>query len=290
MRGGTWILAAAWLLAPALAHAESAAIPAGLVALDSPEGEKRLASSHARRDFFKLSETFVTQKEQSLCPVASAVMVLNALAIEAPATPSWGPYKTFTQDNLFNDRARELGVARGGLQLEQLKALLETYPVEATAVHASDTTLDAFRTAISQDFADPTGFVIVNFLRSALGQEPNGPIEAKLAGHFSPIAAYDEATDSVLMMDVARYKYPPLWIPTSELFDAMNTTDVDSGKTRGFLLVRAAKNASPALPVDHPRSRLLMFAIFAPLTIFGLGALCGSWITRRRARGKPKLA
>lgn len=289
MRRGAWLMVAALTALPTVAKAQ-AAIPSGLVPLDSEEGEKRLVSSHARRDFFKLSESFVTQKEQSLCPVASGVMVLNALAIQPPAAPEWAPYKTFTQDNVFNDRARELGVARGGLQLEQLKALLETYPVEATAVHASDTTLEAFRTTIAQNFADPSDFIIVNFLRSGLDEDPKGPIEAKIAGHFSPIAAYDEASDSVLMLDVARYKYPPLWIPTAQLFAAMNTTDIDSGKTRGYLVVRAAKDAVPPTTVNHPRSRILMVAIFAPFAIFIVGALFGSWTARWRARKKTKSA
>ena len=290
MRRGAWIIVAALSAWPALARAEMAAIPPGLVPLDSDEGEKRLVSSHARRDFFKLSETFVTQKEQSLCPVASGVMVLNALAIQAPASPAWAPYKTFTQDNFFNDRARELGVARGGLQLDQLKELLETYPVDATAVHASDTNVDAFRKTIASDLADPSNFIIVNFLRSGLDEDPKGPVDAKVAGHFSPIGAYDEATDSVLMLDVARYKYPPLWIPTAELFAAMNTVDVDSGKTRGYLLVRAGTDSVRAAVVDHPRSRLLTVLIVAPVTIFGFGMVLGSWLTRWRAQKKKKSA
>ena len=30
-------------------------------------------------------------------------------------------------------------------------------------------------------------------------------------GHFSPVAGYHAGTDSVLVLDVARFKYPPYW-------------------------------------------------------------------------------
>ena len=63
----------------------------------------------------------------------------------------------------------------------------------------------------------------------------------------------------------------------------MNTLDVDSGKTRGYLLVRAAKGAAPAQPVAH-RSRLLIFAIVAPLFLLSLGAYLGAWMQRRALR------
>ena len=73
-------------------------------------------------------------------------------------------------------------------------------------------------------------FVIVNYLRKAIGQEKGG--------HISPLAAFDAESDRFLILDVARYKYPPVWVKTAELFAAMNTTDSDNeNKTRGYVLV-----------------------------------------------------
>lgn len=43
------------------------------------------------------------------------------------------------------------------------------------------------------------GYIFVNFLRSALGEQGSG--------HMSPLAAYDKKTDRFLMLDVARYRY-----------------------------------------------------------------------------------
>ena len=67
-------------------------------------------------------------------------------------------------------------------------------------------------------------------MRKALGEERGG--------HISPLGAYDEKADRFLILDVARYKYPPVWVKTSDLFDAMNTTDAgNDNKTRGYVLV-----------------------------------------------------
>jgi glutathione gamma-glutamylcysteinyltransferase len=35
------------------------------------------------------------------------------------------------------------------------------------------------------------------------------------------VRGYDEETDSILIMDVARFKYPPHWVPLTDLTDAM---------------------------------------------------------------------
>ena len=37
-------------------------------------------------------------------------------------------------------------------------------------------------------------------------------LHQKGSGHFSPLAAYHEAEDRFLLMDVARYKAPPCWV------------------------------------------------------------------------------
>jgi len=71
-------------------------------------------------------------------------------------------------------------------------------------------------------------FLCINIDRSLYG---------KKGGHFSPLAAYDQKTDRFLMMDVARYRYPPVWIKTNDLFKAMDTLDTSSHKTRGFAVV-----------------------------------------------------
>jgi hypothetical protein len=223
-------------------RAETLPLPVDLTDLNSEEGEKYLLESHALKAFFPLSSNFVTQKTQSYCGVASTVMVLNALGAPAPTTPEYQPYHTFTQDNLLDDATdailpREV-VARQGMTLDQLGGLVALHhPVAVEVRHADDGGLEAFRAAARDYLAAKDRFVIVNYLRKTIGQE--------VGGHISPLAAYDGETDRFLILDVARYKYPPVWVKTVDLFAAMNTPDFSNGgKTRGYVLV--AKSEAPA--------------------------------------------
>jgi len=217
--------------------AQTLPLPQNLINFNSAEGEKLLINSHALQDYFPLSMQFVTQKNQAYCGVASSIMVLNALSIPAPEAPEYGSYHLFTQDNFFNAQTQKVVapevVARKGMTLEQLGKLLESYAVKADVHHAGDTTLDEFRSLVVKNLQEPGNFVLVNYLRKAIGQETGG--------HISPVAAYNKETDRFLILDVSRYKYPPVWVKASELWQAMATVDSSSGKTRGFVLVSAAK-------------------------------------------------
>lgn len=214
-------------------RAQTLPVPQNLINLNSPEGEKLLMESKAIKDYFPLSIQFVTQKNQAYCGVASSIMVLNSLSIPAPEAPEFGSYHIFTQDNFFNAQTQQViapeVVARQGMTLEQLGKLLETYPVKAEVHHGGDVTLEEFRTLVSKNLQEPGNFVLVNYLRKTIGQETGG--------HISPVAAYNQETDRFLILDVSRYKYPPVWVKAEELWQAMATVDSTSGKTRGFVLV-----------------------------------------------------
>jgi hypothetical protein len=95
--------------------------------------------------------------------------------------------------------------------------------------HAATANIEDFRKVTAANLKQKGNFVIVNYLRKEINQERGG--------HISPIAAYNEETDRFLIMDVSRYKYPPVWVKTADLWKAMNTVDSVSGKTRGFVLV-----------------------------------------------------
>jgi hypothetical protein len=209
-------------------------IAKNLINFNSAEGEKLLIESQARQDYFPLSLYFVTQDNLAFCGVASMVMVLNALAIPAPEVPELRNYRFFTQENIFiNPKTQQIAtaetVARHGMTLDQLSQLLASYPVRTIVYYGSDVRLDQFRTLIVKNLQEPNNFVIVNYLRKTISQEGGG--------HISPVAAYDEATDRFLILDVSRYKYPPIWVKAAELWAAIATIDPASNKTRGFVLV-----------------------------------------------------
>lgn len=238
-----WYLRVALLLlvvSTGHASAETLPLPDGLIGAATDGGEALLVGAEARQAYFPLAENFITQKNQAYCGVASMVMVLNASGVPAPPVPEYEPYHTFTQDNLLDERtdaivSRET-ILKQGMTLDELGGVLATQPLAVTVKHAGDTSLDDFRAMAREHLDRPGHFVIVNYLRKAMRQE--------VGGHISPLAAYDADTDRFLILDVARYKYPPVWVKAGDLFAAMNTPDASNGdRTRGFVLV--AKPASP---------------------------------------------
>ncbi|MBW4610042.1 MAG: phytochelatin synthase family protein [Hassallia sp. WJT32-NPBG1] len=205
-----------------------------LIGFNSDEGEKLLIDSKSREDFFPLSTQFVTQNNQAYCGVASIVMVLNSLGIPAPEVPQYKPYRVFTQENFFsNEKTKKVlpaeVVSQKGMTLDQIGGLLASYNVKVNVYHAGDTSIEKFRSLAAENLKQPGNFILINYLRKEIGQEKGG--------HISPLAAYNEQTDRFLILDVSRYKYPPVWVRAADLWKAMATTDSESGKTRGFVFV-----------------------------------------------------
>ncbi|MEA5597707.1 phytochelatin synthase family protein [Rivularia sp. UHCC 0363] len=214
--------------------AQTLPLTSNLIGFNSDEGEKLLIESKSREDFFPLSMQFVTQINQAYCGVASIVMVLNSLGIEAPESTQYKPYRVFTQENFFNNKATQQVissevVSRQGMTLEQMGKLINSYGAITKVYHASNTNIDEFRLIAAENLNQKQNFVIVNYLRRDIGQEKGG--------HISPIAAYNAQNDRFLILDVSRYKYQPVWVKTADLWKAMNTRDSTSTKSRGFVLV-----------------------------------------------------
>jgi hypothetical protein len=215
--------------------ADTLPLTPNLIDLASKQGEELLLDAEARAAFLPLTAQFVTQKNQAYCGVASLVMVMNALRVPAPSTPEFEPYKTFTQDNFLNDQTEKIlpreVLAKQGMTLDQIGAIARTYPVTVEVHHAGDSNIEEFRSLALDYLGRKDHYVVINYLRRAIGQETGG--------HISPLAAYDADTDRFLVLDVSRYKYPPVWVSTADLFAAMNTQDsVNENRTRGFVLLR----------------------------------------------------
>jgi hypothetical protein len=229
-------------------------LPSRLVSVLTPEGQARLRSCDMCASYPWLAASFDTQITQAFCGVASSVMVLNASGAPKPLSVPYAPYRYFTQCNIFNDRARTRldldRVADEGLTLAQAQWLLNAQDgVRATCFHAGprdggrpneavpscDAVEDAaqFREAAGAGLGARDRFVLVNYARATMSDDGRG------GGHFSPLAAYHEGTDSFLVMDVARYKYPPFWVDADLLWRAMATTDTVSDRHRGYIVIDA---------------------------------------------------
>ena len=228
--GGTGGAACPGLSAP-IATAE-----ARVVTLESADGRALLARNVSDADLGPLLEHFESQQHRAHCGVASSVIALNALGVAAGAPENLAPYRYHTQATFF-DRA-EVGavvsaeqVSNQGMTLDQLGGLLDASGAEAHVSHGGDLSLDDFRSLLRANVERAGDLVLVNYHRTGVGQQGGG--------HISPVAAFDEVSDRALVLDVARYRYPPVWVPTPMLFEATRGTDSDSGLTRGVVEVRA---------------------------------------------------
>lgn len=201
-------------------------LPENLIALESPAGRKLLAESEFVADYGQLTANFVIQSRPAYCGVASSVIALNALRNMEPR---------LDQSTFFTNAARQikdpLRVSLTGMSLRQLGELLRAHGAEASVVYASDTDIETFRSIAQRNLMTDGDFVLVNYQRAELEQ-----VEM---GHISPLAAYHAETDRFLVLDVAAYKYPPVWVSTKELWDAMNSPlGESSSRTRGFVVIR----------------------------------------------------
>ena len=196
-------------------------LPEGTVALGSDAGERLAETSRYRADLAALREAFAPQIYRSYCGVATSATVLRALG------------RDIRQASFFE--TRRAGAVAGwdvffsGLTLPELAEVLEARGLEVEVRHASDVSVETFRREAEENLSTPGDYLLVNYLRRAAGQAGGG--------HISPVAAYHAEGDRMLVLETARYKYPPFWMSTERLFDAMATTDGASGLMRGYLVV-----------------------------------------------------
>jgi len=200
---------------------------------DSAPGKALRARMPTDADYWQLIPNFAVQMTQSYCAVASAVTVLNAMPITKPVDPTYAPYAYFTQSNFFTaDVARIISpqtVLAMGMTREEMAEVLSRHGVTAKSI-AGDTLDDnSLRTLLKQALGDDGQYVLANYLRAILGQVGGG--------HWSVLAAYDAQSDSVLILDVAKYKYSPAWVGIGTLRQAIATIDTTSNKARGLVVV-----------------------------------------------------
>ena len=187
--------------------------------------------------YFPLSEQFHTQAEPTYCGISSLVMVLNALEID-PKRLWKGVWRWFSED--MADCCQQLSIIdKQGITLDGLAELARCNGLHAQAVHANANadSLASFRRyliRVMSAAANVEAFreaVLVSYSRAILGQTGDG--------HFSPIGGYHPSRDLVLLLDVARFKYPPHWVPLSELWRAMQAIDAENGMPRGYLELKS---------------------------------------------------
>lgn len=251
----------AFALLGVLAGAPARAGGPELVAFASEEGMARLARAGARQDFATLANHFEAQYNNVFCGPATATVVLNALSAGRPTAPRdtrrFAPGDTkhlpagadislprFTQDIVIERGAKTRSQVLGepmpvggrlindfGYQLAQLEEMLRANGARVRRVVVDDARPEAaVRADLVDNLARGGDYVVVNYVRRAVGQQGGG--------HFSPLGAYDAASDSFLLLDVNPTAAGWVWIPAPVLIGAMRT--FDTLEHRGYLLVAPA--------------------------------------------------
>ena len=249
------------MVSPLEGHATSRAVSqsAALVEWESGESVERLSRSSHKTDFFPLSNHFISQDNSIFCGPVSSAIVLNALRLGkrgglprdrrsiAKDEMGWLPqgadpfYGKYTPNNVLNDRTKTRLEVLGtpilidgepksdfGLQLRQLAQVLRSHGLEVvTRVVDDGADAAAIRREIAANLASGDDYVLVNYARRSLGQEGGG--------HISPLGAYDEHSDSFLIMDVNPNRASWVWVGSDDLIAAMRT--FDTVENRGYLLV-----------------------------------------------------
>lgn len=215
-------------------------LPPSVIALSSEEGRllfKEALAEGGMEGYFPLAEQMHTQAEPSYCGLGSLVVVLNALAID-PGRLWKGPWRWFGEELL--DCCSPLDeVRKEGITLNRLACLARCNGARVKTFPAGETTIAELRYHVRAASSAPSGVhVIAAYSRAALGQTGDG--------HYSPIGGYHRGRDSALILDVARFKYPPHWVPLELLWEAMQRHDASTGRPRGFFVMTCGEGA-PAL-------------------------------------------
>ena len=114
-------------------------------------------------------------------------------------------YPYFYQDNILKTSEPQVltaqQVADWGLGLDDIVGILNAHVgVEAEALYTDPNTvsLDQFRQSIADAMAENDTYLIANFDRYEFMGEGGG--------HHSPLGAFCAESDTVLVLDVARYR------------------------------------------------------------------------------------
>jgi hypothetical protein len=200
--------------------------------------------NHPAPAYWALAPFLIHQHTDSSCSLATAVMLLNGMrAIDG--TGRMGRY--FSERGLIEaiddpEWLKEITPPDGnGISFlalaEKLRRILPLYDlahwsVDAQAVHGAGAEAMAFRAELSAMEREGDRLLAANYhLATTYGDQWD-------IGHFSPIGAYDAATDRVLLLDVWKADYEPSWVDLGRLMQGMATISPITDNVRGYLTVR----------------------------------------------------
>ncbi|XAR61074.1 Glutathione gamma-glutamylcysteinyltransferase [Bertholletia excelsa] len=238
--------------------------------MDLPQLFVEAIQNGTMEGFFKLISYFQTQSEPAYCGLTSLAMVLNALAID-PGRKWKGPWRWFDESMLDCCEPLEK-VKAEGISFGKLVCLAHCAGAKVDAFRTNQSSINDFRKYVKACSTSDDCHVISSYHRGKFNNQIKWMQKQGLdfisyhqnegsyskhinlnrafvktgTGHFSPIGGYHAGKDMALILDVARFKYPPHWVPLTLLWEAMDTIDESSGFCRGFMLISKLHRA-PAL-------------------------------------------
>jgi glutathione gamma-glutamylcysteinyltransferase len=220
-------------------------LPDSLISLSSKNGKiifSEALASGGMESYFSLAEQFVTQSEPSYCALSSLAMVLNALNFDPKKVWKgawrWVSEETLQCETQICGHSLEK-VGKFGMNFDEFESLARCHGIRIRAYKNNEINLknecnrdlNEFRsyveTVCGSDKSE--SFIVANFSRQVLGQTGDG--------HFSPLGGYHKGKDLVLIMDVARFKYPPYWVPLEVLWESMAVHDISTKSSRGYFIL-----------------------------------------------------
>ena len=222
---------------------------------NSEEGLKRLQRSEFKSDFYQLVNFYQPQENPLFCSIATATMIRNAFEYGNILSQKEGEvlkpdggtisYPLYSQKDFFNEETEKVKKRSivefkesvngaesfdPGLSLGDFAKMLRVHNFGVKLIYVKkndEATAEKFRRVLRNILNENSAFLVVNFDGKFL--------EKTTRGHISPIVAFDEESDSVLVLDVALHKNRWYWVEVSKLIEAMNTKDAEN--YRGYLMV-----------------------------------------------------
>lgn len=177
-----------------------------------------------------LIRNYISQPFSTVCGFTSVAIILNSMTHSEISRHRYHVEDTI---GLIGPREVQMRLAMRGLTLRQMADyLVYAFNFQPKIVRIKNMIdLKNVRLQLQNTLNTPLQFAMVNF---------NGKdLNLGTRGHFSPIAAYDPISDSVLVLDVAAHKNKPFWVKLEVLAEATKGIDSESNEQRGFLFIDA---------------------------------------------------
>ncbi|GAA5834600.1 hypothetical protein JCM11251_007050 [Rhodosporidiobolus azoricus] len=261
-------------------------LPETCTAFASQRGKELFAKALAEGNmegYFTLAGALETQSDPAYCGLGTLCSILNALEVD-PQRKWRGAWRWYDQTML--DCCRPLtDIAAVGLTLSEFTCLARCNGLRARLVSPLLSVSPSTLSSLTPRATDPSSLMnpsareeglarfrrdlkevcssdgrksamAISYSRKTLGQTGDG--------HFSPVGGYCEEEDMVLILDVARFKYPQYWVPTTLAYDSMIPLDKATNQPRGYVLLDVAASNEPG-------------SLAGPLSVMSLTLNKSSW-------------